>query len=1468
MATVGSVFLAGRAAGSAWVEYAPAAGTFHAGFSEQGSASAFAGGLPVLLTPRSNAGSQLELEVARRGVEQIAEGSYHGAGVADDGTVYAWGVNELGQLGQGVGPKTLASSATPMLVRSLRDVVSVACGDSHTVAVRYDGAVYSWGSSSSGQLGHGSTHPSTPAAPEFVPSPRCMSSLHRLRITSAAAGSQFTLLVAASGELFSCGEGASGQLGLGRVTKVDVPTRVALVGGPPSRALLEGIRARGALVGEASEEEAIDTAVAAVAAGWGHSILLTRSGHVFTCGLNTHSQLGLGDSSTRHEATLVYELASSKDGDGREVFTPQPLRAARVAAGRSHSACLTPTGRALTWGSSMDGRLGHSFGEGPANLYAASVGAMAAGEHDSAIGSLGVDFAQPKPGIASEPSTEALDIDGLVTPSMMLGDSPVASSYDATPLPRGTSTWPFKSGVGPLRPPPAGQEAAGYRVPAHVLRNAAAVPVRHVPAARDPTTGRAHFPAVEAGTWSFPTVRTPSHVRGLEEGRVYAAGEADRIARQPFEPLRDAFNASVGSLEAMVAATRTPGAVAVPLGKPWLRAPLRRSDDVPCNVPTQVTHPALAGRPVVNITCGEGETLFFVPAVLSSVTPPQVLTAGGSVLTLSGPGLSSVCKVPEAALRATLATAASAEAAAAAVAAYTPVPDESGLVPIPGVFVRFTCSFEDLLSGTAEPEGGVRSEVRMCKAYYPRLYDFGGFSAGGGGGTALAFREDGMLGAVGGVSTSGPTDMDVMLTISPSVTRPCVATVQVVVPSSEEAEDAAFTAEGATVVHGAQRLECISEPYLTGCTPSSVAVGAGPGPVVAIAGEWLFGTALVDSVARPVAEDLTRAVMEALRAREAAEEAGIARELAAIAGQQVDAPPAAEPAGLLDFSLTAGSQEAPCDILVCFDIIVNGAPAGRTDPVRAWYTLKYEEKKLDVVAARAALIAGMQGKGGSRGASRGSPGSRSGVVPPSPTPWLAVDAADEDGGASPSLSKVAEEEPTIVGVYAATILVELPEVGGLVAGKAGTPVPAAVSAVLAILASAELDGTPAQHVDEAALTAARAYVHGDTVVAATAAAAGASPAVQLKPRISFNAGYDWSSGTACVQAMRPAASFSTPALTHLGRTTDGVIWGTGLPVGAVALVRVSPLGGGESLTVKGRFIDGNRVGYTLPSLLPLVGGPEVIGFASFLLTLFLDGGEVAGPPGGMLLTAYAGAGGQGGCALVALGGNVALTLAPCSIPRVDALAVRSAGRGHESDALPGLSWIPPTARIGCVHTGVADNLRVAVQTAGGKPVDVAFTHDASAGTLEVTLPEGTPSGPFSVLIAVEGDMASAVVMGGAGCVFDPASLSITGLGPKKLAPGAELLLTMGGLGAVMALAEGPRATPPAPTVRLTVAGALGPVYTGVMPATLLPEAAGVTTTLPGTDVAPALAGADAEACVSLDGGKSWTPPFAIKVAKK
>src|SRR5262249_54323255 len=90
------------------------------------------------------------------GVGGVSAGAYHTLALRGDGTVWAWGYNAVGEVGDG----TTVTRSRPVQVPGLTGMVAVSAGGLHSLALRGDGTVWAWGDNDFGQLGDGtvSTH--------------------------------------------------------------------------------------------------------------------------------------------------------------------------------------------------------------------------------------------------------------------------------------------------------------------------------------------------------------------------------------------------------------------------------------------------------------------------------------------------------------------------------------------------------------------------------------------------------------------------------------------------------------------------------------------------------------------------------------------------------------------------------------------------------------------------------------------------------------------------------------------------------------------------------------------------------------------------------------------------------------------------------------------------------------------------------------------------------------------------------------------------------------------------------------------------------------------------------------------------------------------------------------------------------------------------------------------------------------
>jgi alpha-tubulin suppressor-like RCC1 family protein len=187
-------------------------------------------------------------------VVSVSAGGYHTMAIKADGSLWAWGRNKYGQLGDG----TINNHSTPIKIMDL--VASVSAGEGHTMAIKTDGSLWAWGLNESGELGDGTT------TNHLAPVKIMDSAL------SVSAGVAHTMVIKADGSLWAWGSNWAGQLGDGTTISRHTPVKI------------------------------MDSAMS-VSSGHSHTVVIKTDGSLWAWGYNVFDEFG--DRTTKYRSTPI-----------------------------------------------------------------------------------------------------------------------------------------------------------------------------------------------------------------------------------------------------------------------------------------------------------------------------------------------------------------------------------------------------------------------------------------------------------------------------------------------------------------------------------------------------------------------------------------------------------------------------------------------------------------------------------------------------------------------------------------------------------------------------------------------------------------------------------------------------------------------------------------------------------------------------------------------------------------------------------------------------------------------------------------------------------------------------------------------------------------------------------------------------------------------------------------------------------
>lgn len=264
---------------------------------------------------------RLARTLGRRDIVQVACGSNHFIALTASGTALSWGDGSSGQLGTGYKRFLRTPTAIDPARHGGHPVIQVACGGSHSLLLTSTKSLFACGSGQHGQLGSRPLSPSEASDQAF---PRLVHGIQSQEIVQVAAGNSFSVALTKCAHVFFWG---------------------SMVGGPQMRFAPMLVRQ---LV-----EQAV---ICRIAAGRHHILAFTNTGETYSWGRNNFGQLGHGTSS-----------------HGR----PGPVQGLEgvqsMAGGAFHSAAVTTKGELFAWGSNAHGQLGPAMDVLPQRHEAALV---------------------------------------------------------------------------------------------------------------------------------------------------------------------------------------------------------------------------------------------------------------------------------------------------------------------------------------------------------------------------------------------------------------------------------------------------------------------------------------------------------------------------------------------------------------------------------------------------------------------------------------------------------------------------------------------------------------------------------------------------------------------------------------------------------------------------------------------------------------------------------------------------------------------------------------------------------------------------------------------------------------------------------------------------------------------------------------------------------------------------------------
>ena len=238
-------------------------------------------------------------------IAHVTAGENHTCALIDTGAVYCWGANIFGQLGDGTYTPHAYATEVPQLTSN---VTVISAGRRHTCVLKTDGTVWCWGSNTYGQVGV------EQVGNQLQPTSVNWGSMTVPNLVSVSCGEFFTCVASNSGNAYCFGQNTSGELGNGETVNSSRPVTVGLT-----------------------------NSVAHIASGGMHACAVFQNGKLFCWGANFAGQLGDGTLDQRTTPVQVLTLVNVQ----------------YVEAGVHHT-CAIENGKLFCWGGNANGQLGNN----------------------------------------------------------------------------------------------------------------------------------------------------------------------------------------------------------------------------------------------------------------------------------------------------------------------------------------------------------------------------------------------------------------------------------------------------------------------------------------------------------------------------------------------------------------------------------------------------------------------------------------------------------------------------------------------------------------------------------------------------------------------------------------------------------------------------------------------------------------------------------------------------------------------------------------------------------------------------------------------------------------------------------------------------------------------------------------------------------------------------------------------------